>query len=277
MPIGNTLIRVLNRPVTRGLLEKIIYARYIQKGQKIERVKYHDEFDAWEFRVEGTSYLSSGPGWVYTNAYLLDQLKRLSGFDYMPQNGDVVVDVGAGVGEETIIFSSLVGVTGKVYSVEAHPKTFRALSYLVLSNSLKNVIASNLALSDKSGTVKIEDTNNSLGNSILQVTNSNVFTIPAETFDEFVERHNIQRIDFLKMNVEGAEQLIIKGMDKNIQYIKHLSISCHDFRYHQGESIFFKTKELVTQFLLKHNFKIRTQRSTNAMLDDYMYATNPNI
>jgi len=277
MTLGNTIIKTINKPQTRRLLKSIIYWRYKQRGKKIELVNFHEEFDAWEFKIDGVSYLGSGPGWVYDKDYLHAQLKQLSGFAYMPKYGDTVIDIGAGVGEETIIFSSLVGNTGRVFAIEAHPKTYKALQYLVKSNNLDNVISSNLALSDKSGTVSIEDSDNSLGNSILPVSKGNTFTIQAETFDDFVERNNIQTIDFLKMNVEGAEQLIVKGMLKSLKRIKHLAISCHDFRFRQGESEFFKTKQIVVDFLTSNNFKIATQKSSVLMVDDYVYAVNPDL
>ena len=189
----------------------------------------------------------------------------------------MVVDVGAGVGEETIIYSDLVGQSGKVYAIEAHPKTYSALTYLIESNSLRNVMISNLALSDKAGDVSIQDSDNSLANSILQVAESSTVAVQSETFDEFVERNHIQTIDLLKMNVEGAEQLIIKGMSQSIELVKRVAISCHDFRYHQGESIFFKTKALVIEFLSKHDFEVSTQRSSIPMIDDYVYGTNRKV
>lgn len=277
MTVGNSLIKLLNRPFTRSWLKQLIFMRYRQRGKGIEKVDYHEQFGAWEYRIDGISFLSSGPGWVYDRDYLYTQLRQLSGFSYVPKKDDVVVDIGAGVGEETIIFSSLVGNTGKVFAVEAHPKTFKALTYLKEANNLENVVLSNIALSDRTGTVTIEDTDNSLANSILDVASERSFTVPAETFDDFVERNTIQSVDFLKMNVEGAEQLIIKGMIRSLDKVKHLAVSCHDFRYNQGESEFFRTKKLVTTFLLNHGFRILTQQSAVSMVDDYVYGVNPAV
>jgi FkbM family methyltransferase len=275
MAMSKFLIRLLNTKNMRWLLKRLIFLRYKQKGNKIQRVEYLEEFDAWEFRINGVSYLSSGPGWAYDYEYLKEQLENLSAYAYLPKTGDFVIDIGAGVGEETNIFSKLVGPTGKVYAIEAHPRTFKALQYLVEVNMLKNVVCSNSAMSDKAGTVEIEDSGNSLGNSILQVSTGKTISIPAETFDEFVSRNNIQRIDLVKMNVEGAEQLIIKGMAKSLSRIRHMAISCHDFRYKQGESEFFKTKQIVSEFLLSNKFIISTQSSSINMVDDYVYAANP--
>src|SRR5579862_5248004 len=44
---------------------------------------------------------------------------------YQPRAGDVIVDVGAGKGEDTIAFSRAVGPSGRVLAIEAHPEVFR--------------------------------------------------------------------------------------------------------------------------------------------------------
>ncbi|MCU0367688.1 MAG: FkbM family methyltransferase [Cyclobacteriaceae bacterium] len=275
MNFTNRIIKILDTPISRGLLKQLIYIGYKRKGIKIEGVQAHIQFNAWEFRIEGVSYLSSGPGWVYEYGYLLDQLKALSGHAYLPKAGDVVFDIGAGVGEETIIFSKLVGDTGKVFSIEAHPRTFKALAYLVEVNGLSNVFPVNVAFSNEKGAVEIDDSENSLANSILPSTKDKSFKVTAVTFDEFVSANQIKSIDLVKMNVEGAEQLIIKGMINSLSIIKHLAISCHDFRYKNGESEFFKTKEIVLEFLRYYDFIISTQDTKDYMVDDYVYATNP--
>ncbi|NBW35239.1 MAG: FkbM family methyltransferase [Cytophagia bacterium] len=275
MSISNKVLKVLDNPLTRSLALSLIYIGYRLKGKKIDFVKSHHEIGAWEFRINGISYLSTGPGWIYSYDFLYDQLKKLACFNYLPKSGDVVIDIGAGVGEETIIFSSLVGKSGKVFAVEAHPKTFRALNYLKNVNSLDNVICANVAFSDAEGEVIIEDSNNSLGNSIVQQSSKNSFQVHAITLDDFVEQNKIERIDFVKMNVEGAEQLIIRGMEKSINRVKNIAISCHDFRYKNGESEFFKTKEIVLKFLKEKKFLITTQNTSKNMVDDYVYAVNP--
>jgi FkbM family methyltransferase len=277
MTLGNKIIRILNTPLLRGALKKLIFIQYARRGKKIQRVQYHSDFDAWEFRIDGTSFLSSGPGWCYDKEYLLQLFRDLSGNGYVPTNGDVVVDIGAGVGEETIVLSSLVGTTGRVFAIEAHPRTFKALQYLVQENNFSNVELSNIALSDQRGTVLIEDSPNSLANSIIQNSGGNQFSIPAETLDDFVNRKNIQRIDLLKMNVEGAEQLIVKGMQETWKKVKHVAISCHDFRFEQGESEFFKTKKIIVEALKAQGFTVKTQHSKNLMVDDYVYGTNPSF
>src|SRR5690349_5658187 len=55
-------------------------------------------------------------------------------YDYKAKPGDVIVDVGAGLGEEAIVLSEKVGKTGKIYSIEANPSVFKILKKVVELN-----------------------------------------------------------------------------------------------------------------------------------------------
>ncbi len=69
---------------------------------------------------------------------------------YHPRLGDVVMDVGAGVGEETLTFSRAVGPGGRVICMEAHPRTLRCLEKLIEYNHLTNVTAVHEAATEPS-------------------------------------------------------------------------------------------------------------------------------
>src|SRR4051794_36698192 len=58
---------------------------------------------------------------------------------YTPQKGDVVFDIGAGCGTEIPPFSRLVGPSGRVLAVEAHPWTCDLLRRTIAANRLQNV------------------------------------------------------------------------------------------------------------------------------------------
>ncbi|HEV8512375.1 MAG TPA: FkbM family methyltransferase, partial [Cyclobacteriaceae bacterium] len=93
--------------------------------------------------------------------------------------------------------------------------------------------------------------------------------------DQLVKENKIERIDFLKSNIEGAEQYLIEGMSESIGMIRNMCISCHDFRqvYHNhGE--FYMTKEKVKSFLEANGFEVTVRQSGNRVIDDYLYAKN---
>ena len=76
---------------------------------------------------------------------------------YRPKAGDVVVDVGAGIGEDSVVFGKLVGSGGRTVAIEAHPATFSALEATVGRSGLTNVVPVQRAIADKDGLLRIGD------------------------------------------------------------------------------------------------------------------------
>ena len=77
-------------------------------------------------------YFAYHTPYIRLNMLQLDELARLHFlWGYQPRKGDVIMDVGAGVGEEALMFSREVGEHGRVICVEAHPRTYRCLEKLV--------------------------------------------------------------------------------------------------------------------------------------------------
>jgi FkbM family methyltransferase len=87
-------------------------------------------------------------------------------YDYRIKQGDTVVDIGAGIGDDAVFFSRLVGLTGRVVAVEANPRTFRCLEKTVKANGLSNVTAVHVALSDSVGDIFIDDSSQHAHNRI---------------------------------------------------------------------------------------------------------------
>lgn len=183
--------------------------------------------------------------------------------DYVPRPGDTVLDVGAGVGSEVLTFSRLVGTTGRVFSIEAHPDAFRVLCRLVEVNELRNVVPIHAAVSDRPGTVGIttiaenidsHSTVNSVVNGREQI------LVEAQTLDDIVNEHEIARIDFLKMNIEGAEGPALRAADKTMVITRNLAISCHDFVAEDGRGgDEMRTMAEVWSYLARQGFKLRTR------------------
>ncbi len=126
----------------------------------------------------------------------------------------VVVDVGAHVGIYSLLLAKLVGVQGKVYSFEPTPKTFEFLNLNLEINGYQDrVVAESIAILDREGMMKLAISNQS-GLNTLFPASSDDLTIEVRTacLDDILE--NILQIDFLKIDAEGAEPLIWKGMKK---------------------------------------------------------------
>jgi FkbM family methyltransferase len=133
--------------------------------------------------------------------------------------GDVVVDIGANVGMHTLLAASLVGPTGRVHAIEASPAIFRRLEANLHHNGTTNVIAYNLAVTDVPGRVEVfvHDDTNLGGTTILAAEAARGVTgsteiVEARPLGEIVPPEALRAARLIKIDVEGAEYLVVKGM-----------------------------------------------------------------
>jgi FkbM family methyltransferase len=133
--------------------------------------------------------------------------------------GDTVIDIGAHIGYYTLLAARKVGPKGKVVAFEPEPNNFHLLSLNIKLNHYDNVIPIEKAVSNEESTVKLylggSSTNSVIKNYNISQ-NSNFITIKAINLDKF---KGFGKIRLIKMDIEGAELLALKGMleliDKN--------------------------------------------------------------
>lgn len=140
--------------------------------------------------------------------------------------GDVVIDVGANIGFHTLVASVSVGGQGKVYSIEAHPKTYDALCGNVKFNGFNNISTYNLAIGEKQGHITFSDKRQDDRNSV--VSGSEGVKVEMNRLDsmDFGE----SSIALLKVDVEGYERFVFEGTDglmDNILCIYYESAESH--------------------------------------------------
>ena len=176
---------------------------------------------------------------------------------YKPQPGDTIVDIGAGRGEDVFAFSHAVGPRGRVWAIEPHPVSFEILRRFCDLNRLENVKALNYACLDEPGNLEIET---------LPVWESNYVRggeptptshpVKGVRFDDLAAEHGIDRIDFLKMNIEGAERLALSGCGEALRRARFACIAAHDFRAVRGEGEHFRTLAHVQKVVAEAGFEI---------------------
>lgn len=149
--------------------------------------------------------------------------------NYFPQKGDIVLDIGAWNGAELPVWSRAVGPTGHVYAVEADPAFYKKMLKVVELLGLDNVTCINAAISDTDGIANLGIyPGNGLNSSIFSTNAPESVQVPAITLDTLLETYTIKTVDYLKMNIEGAENLAVKGI-RNPRAVKNWCISTHDF------------------------------------------------
>lgn len=190
-------------------------------------------------------------------------------YDYTPQSGDTIVDLGAEFGIETLFLSRIVGSSGRVIAVEAHPGTCAALAEVVRRNRLENVSVVQAAVGDETGTTTISD-----GAAISNTVGVGDLEVPALTFGDLLKQEGIDCVDFLKVNIEGAEGPLFRSMTPGeAEKVRHAVVSCHDFRADAGEGEWYRTGESVDSDLERLGFRwVRRSDHPTHPMRMYRYA-----
>lgn len=138
--------------------------------------------------------------------------------------GAVVFDIGANVGAWSLILSEVVGTSGKVFAYEPTQSTYDTLSKNVALNSRKNIFASRYALSNDNEQIRlyhdVDSSRNSLGRTRSDDAGSDYEEVSARTLDNIASELLIDKLDFIKIDVEGAEPLAFEGASRTLSRFK---------------------------------------------------------
>lgn len=136
------------------------------------------------------------------------------------RENQIILDVGAWIGSYTMLFSKLMNQTGQVYAFEPDPLSYRVLCDHVKKNRLTNVHTENICLSNGSGRTKLVACRfGKSGSSMIGYEKGNKLketTVKTNSLDNYCEEHKIIP-DGIKIDVEGAEGLVIEGCQNIIQ------------------------------------------------------------
>lgn len=137
--------------------------------------------------------------------------------------GMTFIDIGAHIGYYSLIASSLVGDTGKVYAFEAEPLTFKTLSKNLRHNKKTNVEAFHAAVADKTGEINLYQSHK--GTEGIRAFNRTYRSKPTErgvnvpsiALDDFFRAKQFPKIDVIKIDIDGGEPIAIKGMMETLR------------------------------------------------------------
>lgn len=191
-----------------------------------------------------------------------ESIERIFYLEYL-REGMMVFDVGANVGELTLIFSRF-AYNGEVHAFEASSAAFKKLETICRTAKCRNTILNHLALADKKGSIRLHiyDDNYLAFNTQalreieefgLPVEPVEVEEITATTIDDYCEENGIKEIDLLKIDVEGSELQVMKGAEKMLKFKR---IKCLAFEFGQTTLDMGIRPEEIQTYLTEMDYQI---------------------
>lgn len=169
--------------------------------------------------------------------------------DVFEVKGDnILFDVGAWKGDSTYFFSKRSSNNAKIYAFEPDDNAYNVLKNIKDKYNLNNVILQNEIFLDYERDIDF----------VSMTPNTPTIKKHAITLDMFAERNNIKKIDYIKMDVEGAEQKILESAVNTIKkYRPSLAVAI----YHGGELFmedFFKIPVFIKTIADDYEYYIRS-------------------
>jgi len=143
--------------------------------------------------------------------YILDVYRS-----HLLRKGDVVLDLGAGIGDFSVLASHRVGPSGKVIALEPDKDDYELLLSNIKANNCKNIIALNIGVADAQGsrTISFRSRNSSF----------RVNTLPIILNDIDMA----DKINFVKMDIEGYEKEVVRNGLELIKDARVISVELHN-------------------------------------------------
>lgn len=157
-----------------------------------------------------------------------NDLKNTNILKTIIRDGDVCVDVGAHIGDYTNFFLECLGNTGRIYSIELNPEICDVLFKRFYKD--RNVVVMNYAVSNTNAASDYFKGDNSytyniIGHNLSLEPNENLGKIATRRLDTILDMEDSIRV--IKIDVEGAELLVLEGLWNIVDRVDYLLVECH--------------------------------------------------
>lgn len=187
------------------------------------------------------------------NTFLLEQYayRNVLSCSVETEEGDIVLDGGGCFGDTALYFADKTGANGEVHVFEFSPKNLNIMERNLDKNPhLKSIIKVNKNALWKNSDEKLNFSESGPGTSLLNSTFSKPFTANTISIDDWAKINEIKKIDFIKLDIEGAEEACLLGSRHVIQtYKPKLAVAL----YHSLED-FVKLPKLIDSYYPDYKF-----------------------
>jgi len=163
----------------------------------------------------------------------------------------VVLDIGANIGYYSLLAARLLNGTGKVVAIEPDSRNFRLLSLSIRANAYSNVIAIQKAVSNTTGRAKLFLDAKAVGIPSLSELNIGAkgegsVCVDTVTLDSLLHDLAVERIDVMKIDVEGAEGLVLEGGSKALRNVNRIFM---EFKQQALRNLGTDPAQLISQLI----------------------------
>ena len=266
----NTVSDIIHRMGMIADGNKSLQDVYTQREQE-EFVRMNDEFSSKIVKLNDNLYYYNGyylpvnqfDSSVFFSRYGIDKLTTLDSV-----RNKHIIDAGGYVGDTALLFSSYTDKSIHVF--EASPSNMDIIRETIRLNNLDNIVPVSKALGEKSGTATFSLGERNSCNSLVERPGYNYpnhIEVPVITLDDYVRENNLE-VGLIKVDIEGGEQLLLKGAVETIR-TQHpiLLISI----YHSAND-FFEIKPMIEKMCDKYTFRIIKPANSAIVIETILLA-----
>lgn len=191
---------------------------------------------------EGITWLKNEPIALYISTGSYIEWKILAEGTYEPATGNLIslslrpgfiaLDIGANIGVHTLRMARAVGESGKVISFEPMPHLQQKLNANVQLNRLESIVQiKGVAVSDAAGQTKMSGSSDTFNQGTGRMDDQGETQVLVTTGDAVIEEMELNRLDLIKIDIEGYEMKAIQGLFNSIKKFKPRLLVEYDQAY----------------------------------------------
>lgn len=184
----------------------------------------------------------------YSDLILLGEYLK----NYEPQKNDIVIDAGASIGIFSMFVSMKMNNTGRIIAFEPDEENFEKLVRNIKLNKIKNVIPLKKGLWSEDAVLNFDKRGDGTSSFISDEKGCSP-KVPVVSLDKELGRMGLKKVNFIKMDIEGAEIEAVKGSEKTLKN-NDLRLTIASYHVVNGE----KTCKKLEKNLSSYGFKAKT-------------------
>jgi len=165
--------------------------------------------------------------------------------------GNCCIDVGANVGGVCFALAQRVTPKGKVYAFEPGPRYYERLLHNISLNPLYRdcIVAENLGVSDESGFLQWAEDERPRARGNAGIVSSDGIRVPVVALDDYIEKHKISKVHFIKIDTEGWEYHVLMGARKTLESQRPTILfeTVEEFNVSSGNQLFPNLTQLFKE------------------------------